>query len=232
MEAYRINKIEDGFWSIDDKHVRCFLLKGEKRSLLIDTGFGTGDLKKIVQELVGEVPMLAITHADGDHIGCNKNFGTTHMHPSEYANYHGGLCKGLPTVPLWEGDVIDLGGRLLEIVLIPGHTPGSIAFLDRENRFLIGGDSIQNGAIFMFGPARDMPAYLTSMQKLLSMKDLFDTVYASHADLSVDSNLLSALAQGAQEVLAGTITGTEPDKSHRNYGKCLLYQAGPVSFWY
>ncbi len=48
--------------------------------------------------------------------------------------------------------MIDLGAMKFEALLIPGHTPGSIALLDRENRLLIGGDSVQRGTVLMVGP--------------------------------------------------------------------------------
>lgn len=232
MDDYIANKIDDGFWSIEDGGVRCFLFKGDKQSLLIDTGYGTGDLKAAVAELIGEDPMLVLTHADGDHVGCNQSFGLAYMHPAEYAHYHEGTRKHWPAAPLWEGDVIDLGPRRLEVILIPGHTPGSIALLDRANRFLIGGDSIQNGTIFMFGGARDMPAYIESMKKLSKMTDRFDTVYASHADLSVDADFIPYLVQTAQAILDGNIQPTELEPSHRNYGKCQLFQTEKVGFYY
>ncbi len=59
---------------------------------------------------------------------------------------------------LWEGTVIDLGFWKFEVILTPGHTPGSIMLLDREKRLLISGDTIQAGDIYMFGPGRNLPA--------------------------------------------------------------------------
>ena len=64
-------------------------------------------------------------------------------------------------LPAFEGDIIDLGERKLEVIHVPGHTPGSITLLDREERCLIGGDPVQiDGEIYMFGLHRDMEAYV------------------------------------------------------------------------
>jgi glyoxylase-like metal-dependent hydrolase (beta-lactamase superfamily II) len=78
------------------------------------------------------------------------------MHPAEYAHYYEkpDTC-GIEARPLWEGDIIDLGVRKFEVILIPGHTAGSIALLDRENRLIITGDTISAGPIFMFGKDRE-----------------------------------------------------------------------------
>ena len=59
--------------------------------------------------------------------------------------------------PIWDGDIFDLGGVKLEAVMNPGHTSGCCTFLDRANRRLIGGDSIQRGGmLYMFGADRDL----------------------------------------------------------------------------
>ena len=67
------------------------------------------------------------------------------MSPAEAENYALGSQQTVPEVesriiPVKEGDIIDLGARPLEIIDNPGHTPGSIAILDINNRVLIGGD--------------------------------------------------------------------------------------------
>jgi glyoxylase-like metal-dependent hydrolase (beta-lactamase superfamily II) len=232
MDSYTVNSIADGFWSIEDGHVRCFAFEGTKQALLIDTGFGNGDLAALLRGMTKLPPMLVNTHADGDHIGGNAQFEAAYMHPSEFAFYHGGCCAGQKVLPLWEGDVIDLGGRRLEVVLIPGHTPGSIALLDRENRLLIAGDSVQFGPIYMFGSSRNMPAYLSSMKKLERLSGLYDAVYASHGSLTVSPTVITLLREAAEQVLAGKVEGVEPEAGHRLSGKCRLFAHVGVSFWY
>ena len=118
------------------------------------------------------------------------------------------------------------------MIHIPGHTPGSIALLERNQRFLIGGDSVQPGPIYMFGSARDMPTYIQSMEKLNAMRRLFDTVYASHGEPDVNPSIIPALAEGARQVLAGNVQGTELDRGNANHGKCKLYSTGGVQFFF
>jgi len=231
LDNYLVRELAENFFSIEDGGVRCFLASGEKRAVLIDTGFGTGDLAGLVKSLTSMPPMLVITHADIDHIGGNGIFGAAHMHPSEFAHYQAGAFSKSPVAPLWEGDVLDLGGRSFEVIHIPGHTPGSIALLDSENRILIGGDSVQPGPIHMFGSARNFPAYIASMEKLQAMADSFDTVYASHFNLEVPVSILPTLIEGAKQIMKGNIEGVTPEASHRLFGKCKLYTYHEVSFW-
>ncbi len=231
MDNYIVNKVTDGFWEIVDIRVRCLLFEGTERAILVDTGFGTGDLASVVKGLTKKPLTLVTTHADGDHIGKNADFGPAHMHPGEFAQYYGGAFVNSPVVPLWEGDVLDLGGRKFEVIHIPGHTPGSIALLDRDNRILIGGDSIATGPIHMFGSARNFPAYIASMEKLQAMASAFDVVYQSHFDLEVSPSILSTLIEGAKQAFSGKIEGVAPEPDNRLYGRCKLYSYKDISFW-
>lgn len=206
MEAYTAYALDDRSWRIEENGVRSFLFLGEKRALLVDTGFGTGDLRACVENLTNLPIILVNTHADRDHIGCNAQFAAAHMHPAEYDRYGAGDVESAR--PLWEGDTIDLGNRRFAVILIPGHTPGSIALLDEENRLLISGDSVQTGNIFMFGPGRNLPAYIASLEKLMDLRDSFDTVYPSHGNFPLSSDILPDLLEGSRRALAGEIPCT------------------------
>lgn len=208
---YEVYQLDESCWRIEESFVRAFLIKGEDKALLIDTGYGSGNIKEVVDGLTDLPVMLVNTHTDGDHIGCNALFEKAYMHPAEYDRYAYGAGKGLPVEPLWEGDVIDLGGRHLEVILIPGHTPGSIALLDAENRILFSGDSVQGGGIYMFGTGRNIRAYLASMKKLAAIKDRFDTVYPSHGPIPLKSDILEGLIAGAAKILQGQVLGSQAE---------------------
>lgn len=110
---------------------------------------------------------------------------------------------------MFEGDIIDLGERKLEVIHVPGHTPGSITLLDREKRCLIGGDPIQiDGESFMFGLHRDMEAYVFGLEHLKTRSGEFDWIYPSHMQLKVPCSVIPELIQGAKDVLSGIISGT------------------------
>ena len=107
--------------------------------------------------------LLLNTHCHLDHIFGNrfihKTYGLTlHLHPLEkqvldlgpvsgqlwqlpFDNYDGDLHY------INEGEGIQLGDDTLEILLTPGHSPGSVCFYNKEHRFLIGGDVLFNGSV-------------------------------------------------------------------------------------
>ena len=207
-------------WAEVDRGVRIFLLTGEERALVIDTGMTGLDIRGLVSAHTDLPCMLLNTHADRDHIASNAQFGAVYMHPSEAAFYRNAQNGRGRIIPVFGGDVIDLGGRALEIVHLPGHTPGSITVLDRQNRCLIGGDPIQeDGDIFMFGPQRDFSAYTASLKRLQTRED-FDVICPSHAKEKVGRKVLAPLIDGAEKILAGTLEGTLTERFGKTIRVC------------
>ena len=204
-----MKELYENTWTEMDQGVRIFLLTGAEKALVIDTGMTGVDIRSLTASHTSLPVMLLNTHADPDHIGGNSQFREFYMHPSEMVVYHN-MHHGRGTMlPVFDGDVLDLGGRELEVVHLPGHTPGSVALLDRENRCLIGGDPIQeDGNIYMFGPHRDMEAYIASLARLDRRTD-FDFIYPSHAKEKVSRSVIPQLIKGAQGILAGDISGEE-----------------------
>ena len=206
-----------------DMFVRIFLLAGEKEALVIDTGMNGRDIHGMIREHTDHPYRLLNTHADRDHIASNGQFDEFYMHPSEAAIYHNVLRGRGRILPVFDGDTIDLGGRVLEILHLPGHTPGSITVLDRQNRCLIGGDPIQeDGEIFMFGQHRDLEAYIEGLKRLDRRCD-FDCIYPSHAKEKVDRSVIPRLIEGAEAILEGKIKGVEREMFGK---KIAVYDVG------
>lgn len=203
---YQVIQIDENTWRIEEEGVRFFLLAGTKEALIVDSGMMVKNAKEIAQGLTDLPLKLLNTHADRDHIAGNEAFETFYMHPSEYTNYHKTQKRSGTMDPIWDGDVIDLGNRPLEVITMPGHTPGSIALLDRNKRVLISGDPIQqNGRIYMFGPQRDLLAYYQSLKKILKYIDQFDMIYPSHATFPLSNEVLPNLIEGVGRLLRGEV---------------------------
>lgn len=210
---HEIIRMNENTWRVEDRGVRFFLLAGAERALLIDSGMTVNNARDIAATLTDLPISLLNTHADRDHIGSNAQFDSFYMHPAEEANYRrwGGTGELLPIA---EGDVLDLGGRKLRIIHLPGHTPGSVAVLDVNNRVLISGDPIQeHGRIFMFGAHRDMNAYVESLARLEQRAGEFDEIWPSHADIPIGTEAIGRLREGAMAVLAGKVEG-HPEEMH------------------
>lgn len=208
METVAINK---NSWYFSGAIGRAFLFQGEKAALLVDSTNGPGDLRGEIEKLTGNLPVILVnTHADSDHIGCNDQFETALMHPGEFAYYSSKRKEGYAIpLPLFEGDIIDIGGRQFEPILVPGHTYGSIVLLNRKERFLVGGDTILQN-VFIFGPQRNLRALIASLKKLQEhYLDAFDYILTAHQELKLDKSFIAAELAGAEALLAGRLTPTD-----------------------
>ena len=226
---YTLEQYRPDFWLISDGHVREFLMVGEEDALLVDTGFGKGDLLELIRQITHKTIRVVLTHGDRDHAGGVGSFPCAHCHPAEFAmlaNAH----LDTPLKPVWEHDELRCGGYCLEAIHIPGHTPGSIALFERSKRFMITGDSISKGPIFMMGEHRNMTALIASLNKLARM-DLQDVeMLPSHYDCPLPSEYVRYTLDSAMKVLDGTVHG-EPAPAV--FGDaCKLYTQDGVQFYY
>ena len=186
--------------------MRCFLLKGRDRALLIDTGMTLPGVRAFASALAGTDVTLLLSHADPDHVGALGEFDSFLMHPCEKAN----LRPAREFVPVTDGQIIELGGRTLEIIHVPGHTPGSIMVLDVTNRLLFSGDSVQDERIFLFGPARNINVFPDSLRRLETFSDRFDLIYPSHGTMPLKSGIIGKIISGTEDVISGKIPGHKP----------------------
>ncbi len=233
MEAMAIN---ENSWYFSGAVGRAFLFRGNKAALLVDTTNGPGNLKKEVTKLIGNLPVILVnTHADNDHIGCNDQFEKALMHPSEFA-YYASKCKSGDAVPIpiQDGEKIDIGGRVFEVILVPGHTYGSIVLLNRKERFLVGGDTILK-KVFIFGPQRNLKALISSLNKLkIQYGDDFDTVYTAHFDFPLDRDFLEKELAAAEALMAGKLIAEDAGKiplEPPEYKSASLYKLGEAGFF-
>ncbi len=207
MSAYRILQIDSHTYRIDEEGVRFFLLEGNKKALLIDSGMMVHNAKEIAGTLTPLPLLLLNTHGDIDHVGSNDEFGSFYMNDAEASNYYNVQKKKGVIIPLENGDILDLGDRKLEIITLPGHTPGSIGVLDASRGWLFSGDPVQDGSIFMFGVEREMHAYIRSLEKLEGYMDRFDLIFPSHGTCPLTPDYIPRLKEKAEEILEGKTKG-------------------------
>ena len=170
-------ELAEGVYALTTQGSICYLVTGTEKGLVIDTGFGADDVLAAAKKATNLPLTLVNTHGHGDHIGRNDQFDETYAHPLEHEKV---ARKNKVIHPITEGFVFDLGGRQLEVVEIPGHTPGSVALLDRASKMIFTGDMIYDGPLFLQFEYSNLDDYVASMDKLLSMSDVIDTVFCCH----------------------------------------------------
>lgn len=206
-----IQKLSSGVYSIDQEMVRCFLIVGTKRAMLLDTGAEAYDLPGLIRT-VTDLPLVVLhTHGDGDHTANDDLFSDIYAHPKEFEiirRFRPDLKAHLH--PITEESSFDLGQRLLQVVEAPGHTPGSICLLDRKNRILFSGDTVSYGPVFLFGDHRDIHGYRKTLDKLMDLGG-FDTVYPCHNTCPVSLTVLPSLMAAVDGALDGSLIPTATD---------------------
>lgn len=150
-----------------------YLFFGKDLALLQDTGAGETDVANIVEGTIREwcsrngrpsIPLVvAHSHGHGDHIAGDAQFaGKPNIRVVPLSVEGTQKAFGIRNWPTDPGS-IDLGGRVLDVLAIPGHQPFSIAFYDRRTGILLTGDTLYPGRLYVF----DFPAFTASIQRLV-----------------------------------------------------------------
>lgn len=211
----QVQKFWDGLSILYDGMVRQFLFTGEGEALLVDTGFAHSQVLAAVRTVTDAPVKVILTHADPDHAGGLGEFGEAWLHEKDWP-----LVKGnVKLHPLQEGDVFTCGDYRLEAIEIPGHTYGSVAFVDRAKKLLLPGDSVQKeGPIYLFGAHRNVGLYVESERKLLDRAAEFETILPCHHACPIGPEWIGRNLEDAVALKAGQLPSTpEPGMPCRTY---------------
>ncbi len=227
-----VKRVSSGVWALEQEIVRCFLIVGQQRALLLDTGAEPCDLMGMIREIT-PLPLVVLnTHGDGDHTANNNQFRDIHAHPDEFATirrFRPDLTSTLH--PITELSAFDLGDRVLHVIETPGHTPGSICLLDRKNRILFSGDTLSYGPVFLGGDHRDIHTYRETLVKLMTMGG-FDTIYPCHSTCPVSLSVISALLAAVDGALDGSIAPEPSDIPTPDGLTPMVYTVGKCGILY
>lgn len=209
---------------VDRLGVMMYLVQGDERAVLIDSGYGVGNLKSFIDDMTPLPVTVLLTHAHLDHAFGSGSFSDVQMSPHDHdvLHDHGVLIQSVhadarshgltvidPPDPstfhdLHDGEIFDLGGVHIQALAVPGHTPGSMALLIPEERILVTGDAA-NQYTFLFLPeSSSVEEYRRSLSRLRARTDgLFDRVLVSHGPGEAETTLLSDLENICDRILRG-----------------------------
>lgn len=196
-------EIENGIYHIGDGRENfCTLITGEQGAVLFDTMVGFDDLKGYVAELTPFAPTVINSHCHLDHVGGNYQFDRVYMSRDELPLLELSLSR-LPTLcqtlnadvsdraccytdldrihVVEPGTVYDLGGRTAEVIALPGHTPGCIGLLLREDGLLLAGDALSPQYCIFFRESLPMAVSRETIAGLWKLP--FERFLTSHFDI-------------------------------------------------
>ena len=112
------------------------------------------------------------------------------------------------TFSIENGQRFDLGDRILEALATPGHTRGSMSFLDHRTRSLFVGDLVYRDTFFVQFEDSDPEEYIRSLEKVLSRAETFDRIYPAHGEYALPEEFLNTVMDAFQKITQGA----PPDK--------------------
>lgn len=111
------------------------------------------------------------------------------------------------TVTHWlkDEEVIDLGGRKLEVIYTPGHSSDHICLLDREARYLFTGDIYYTGAVTSYLPGGDHDQFIKSCKRLVDLMPEYDYLMPAHNEPLVEAEQMLEMYEAARGIKDGKV---------------------------
>lgn len=214
-----------------------YLIVGERGALLFDTGLGVVPIRPVVEELTSLPVRVLNSHTHYDHVGGNAEFGDILARDTPYtrANQRGfphdelagevgaeSFCGAAPAVldtagfytrpwkatrTVADGDTIDLGGRVLRVLEVPGHTPDAVALLDSARGLLWTGDTYYDAPVWLYVPETDLDAYERSIDKLTQLASSLTRLLPAHNIATAEPARLAEMKLAIRAVRDGKVRG-------------------------
>lgn len=225
------------------EEIISYLIVGTNKALLFDTGMGISNIQAVATGLTKLPVSVVNSHTHNDHVGDNWRFSDVYGMDTDFtrASARGSkedaqaelapeeICGALPvgfdakayatkafhiTHWLHDGDKIELGGRTLNVIATPGHTPDAIALFDEKNGLLFTGDTFYLGPIYLYRPETDLDAYVSSVKKLAAMASHLQLLLPAHNVPVADPEYLPRVVAAIQQVRHGEVKPVEKDGKH------------------
>lgn len=212
-----------------------YLIEGNDNALLFDTGPGIRNIAPAVDSLTAKPIVVLPSHMHFDHTGnlylfphiamadlpvlrACESYGVFHASDDLFIGYDEGLVwKPVHVTTWWPiGHNIDLGGRQLEIIHTPGHSPDSISLFDARANILFAADFIYPGGLYAQVPGSDLQEYLSSADHLLTLINDKTKIFCCHGKPD-DAGQHQAPLMGRRDILDLSTTLNKL----RNSGSCL-----------
>ena len=172
-----------------------YLIIGEKSAVLFDLAVNLPDIHEYVKTLTDKPVKLVLSHGHYDHCYHLEKFRDVWMHPNDEFLLRQGMLGMPPVDPcpsihyLNNGDVIELGNHLLEVIHIPGHTPGSILLLDKKYRLLFSGDTCARRLLYGLHGVIPFKDFCQTLKRLQEKE--FDVFYSAHDRCAIPKSYLN-----------------------------------------
>ena len=213
------------------------MINGNEKTVLVDTGMGLADIKAAVTPYAKNEITVLNTHWHFDHIGGNhhfENIGISSIEKEQteknfpntvLQSYIHNYAKDMPfpddfdpdsysirgskvSFIINHGDIFDLGSRYILAIATPGHTHGSMSFLDSISGFLFCGDLLYNGPLYIQFAESSFDEYCTSLERIRNQSQI-KRVYPSHGEAPLPLEYINQAYLALMRIKAGEVDFSE-----------------------
>ncbi len=253
---FSVTEVSPKVWQISDHGAdNMYIIEGKDSSLLVDTGLGAADLVSCVKKITSKPLIVVNTHGHPDHSGANYQFEKVYMDAADFeaaksfntpearsgssgrmlgsnkpaeTDLYKGKIHDTKLVAVKEGYIFNLGGRRIQVMEMPGHTPGELCFLDIENRLLFTGDH-NNTLVWLFlQNCKPLHEYLVSLEKQAKRITEFTTLLPGHGP-AMSSDFIKDQVACVKGILDGTLE-RKPYQSFAGNAMMATYGKASVAF--
>lgn len=227
-KIHTIFDLGNGVYRIDEIGIaNAYLVIGESKALLIDSGNGVGDIGSVVASLTNRPVMLLLTHKHCDHAGGRFFFHeyfldhedkrlvnavlSSRLASRRIINAHKEIAQALPLckkryhfphgVSIGSSFTINLGNRLIKAKRVGGHTKGSIIVLDEKSHTLFAGDNVCPWLWLQLSGSECLSKWLEAAKVILSFSPAYK-IYSGHNVGFTSVESLKGLIAYGEKVLA------------------------------
>jgi glyoxylase-like metal-dependent hydrolase (beta-lactamase superfamily II) len=238
---FEVYEVAAGTFALLEPHhyeeVISYLILGEARAVLLDSGLGIGDMRAEVEALTSLPVVVVNSHSHYDHVGGNHQFREVWafddpleaeriergVPPREAAGFipvgsYTYLPEGFDRLAyeiepspiarrLADLEVIELGDRSLTVHHTPGHSPGSICLMDGRHGMLFTGDTLYPGTLYAHFAESDVDQYRDSLARLTGLADMVSFLCPAHNEARVSTALVGRASAAFGRIAAGEAAG-------------------------
>ncbi|MDQ0360376.1 MBL fold metallo-hydrolase [Breznakia pachnodae] len=211
---------------IDPINVAMYLVIGDNKACLIDTGDGFGNLSEYVKTLTDKPVFVVLTHGHVDHVGGAGLFEDVYLNPKDYEVYRehssqeyrsqffgqfpGGdefmkiSCSPIKDNfhPLSDKESFDLGGISIEAIEVAGHTKGTMMMLIPEEKMMLFGDACGVSVLLFEDYATTVEEYRTSLLRIKKeYESKYNRVIRNHGTFESDPSILDNVISCCDDIL-------------------------------
>lgn len=208
----------------------CYLVVGSEKALLIDCGTGFCDIRGAAEKLTDLPIILAATHGHGDHIGGAGQFEEIYIHRADCEMLNKAqmsllfrkafLASNAPVkshgfkmgdvkpgkyktkiIPMDDGHIFDLGGKSVRVKHTPGHSRGSVAFIDEQDKIIFSGDNVCDALWMQLPGVTSIEEWLPSAQWLYDMSADY-RIFWGHRVPQLEREYIAQVITWGKEIMA------------------------------